>query len=245
MAMSYSWKQKNNTKSSTEAELVGVDDLLAYILWARYFLEEQGYKMQPSLLYQDNISAILLETNGKASSSKHMKHIKVRYFYIKDKIDQGEIMVEHCPTDQMWTDINTKPKQGAAFRNFRAQVMGIEPDYCDAYYSTRIHVRPPETSQASYPEEHQPAYQRQSMLPVPTLDRGAPQECVGGETYERNTDAADVATGDNVASSEQQKAPLRWVQGRRWSPGVYALMRQLGKPLRIAWERAFVDRLTS
>ena len=77
------------TKSSTKAELVGVDDSLAYILWARYFLQEQGYEMEPSLLYQDNISAILLETNGKVSSSKHTKHIKVRYFYVKDKIDQG------------------------------------------------------------------------------------------------------------------------------------------------------------
>jgi hypothetical protein len=51
MALSYSWKQKINTKSSTEAEIVGVDDLLAYIFWARYFLQGQGYKMEPSILY--------------------------------------------------------------------------------------------------------------------------------------------------------------------------------------------------
>ncbi len=50
MALSYSWKQKINTKSSTQAELVGVDDSLAYILWARYFLAEQGYDMEPSLV---------------------------------------------------------------------------------------------------------------------------------------------------------------------------------------------------
>jgi hypothetical protein len=42
MALSYSWKHKINTKSSTEAELVGVDDSLGYILWARYFMIEQG-----------------------------------------------------------------------------------------------------------------------------------------------------------------------------------------------------------
>ncbi len=99
MAMSYSWKQKINTKSSTEAEILGVEDSLAYISWARYFLQEQGYDMEPSLLYQDNMSAILLETNEKASSSKRTKHIKVKYFYIKDKIHQGEITVEHCPTE--------------------------------------------------------------------------------------------------------------------------------------------------
>ena len=41
-----------------KAELVGVDDMLGYILWARYFMQEQGYDMDPSLLYQDNMSAI-------------------------------------------------------------------------------------------------------------------------------------------------------------------------------------------
>ena len=86
MAMSYSWKQKINTKSSTEAELVGVDDSLGYILWARYFLQEQGYDMDPSLVYQDNTGAILLETNGKASSTKRTKHIKVKYFMSKTKL---------------------------------------------------------------------------------------------------------------------------------------------------------------
>ena len=94
MVLNYSWKQKINTKSLTEAELVGVDDSLGYILWARYFLQEQGYDMEPPLLYQDNTSAILLETNWKASSSKCTKHIKVKYFFVKEKNDQGEITVE-------------------------------------------------------------------------------------------------------------------------------------------------------
>ncbi len=44
---------------------------------------EQGYDMDALLLYQDNMSAILLKTNGEASSSKHTKHIKVKYFFIK------------------------------------------------------------------------------------------------------------------------------------------------------------------
>ena len=37
-----STKQKINTKSSTKAELVGADDVLSYILWTKWFLEEQG-----------------------------------------------------------------------------------------------------------------------------------------------------------------------------------------------------------
>ena len=128
-ALSYSWKQKINAESLTETELVGVDDSLGYILWACYFMQEQGYyDMDPSLLYQDNMSAILLEINGRASSSKRTKHIKVNYFLIKDKVDWEEITIKHCPTEQMWTDKNTKPKQGVVFRVFRGRVMGIPRD---------------------------------------------------------------------------------------------------------------------
>ena len=68
---SISRKQKLNTKSSTEAELVGVDDMSIMILWTKLlFLEEQGYNIERNILYQDNKSAILLEENGKKSSGK-------------------------------------------------------------------------------------------------------------------------------------------------------------------------------
>jgi hypothetical protein len=68
---------------------------LGYILWAQYFMQEQGYEMDALLLYQDNMSAILLRTNGQASSSKCTKHIKVKYYFIKDKVGQGEIIIKH------------------------------------------------------------------------------------------------------------------------------------------------------
>ncbi len=74
--------------------------------------------MDSLVLYQDNMSAILLETNGKARSTKQTKHIKVKHFYIKEKVDNGEIKIELFPTGQMWTDINTKPKQGSVYRKF-------------------------------------------------------------------------------------------------------------------------------
>ncbi len=169
MAMSYSWKQKLMTKSSTKSELVGVDGSLGYILWARYFMKEQGYDMDPSRLYQNNMSAILLEKNGKASSSKGTKHIKVKYFYIKEKVDNGEIEIKHCPTEQMWTDINTKPKQGAVYHAFRGHVMGIPADYVDKEYEENVKSTPPVSS----------------MLPVPKEPK-ALQECVGGNQKEEN-----------------------------------------------------------
>ena len=74
-------RQKLNVKSSTEGELVGVADAMAQIVWTRHFLEAQGYPIKDSVVYQDNQSAMLLEKNGRASSSKRTRHINIRYFF--------------------------------------------------------------------------------------------------------------------------------------------------------------------
>ena len=68
-----SQKQKLNTRSSTEAEPVGVDDFIAKMLSTKLLLEEQGHEITKNVLHQDNKSAILLETNGKKSSGKRTR----------------------------------------------------------------------------------------------------------------------------------------------------------------------------
>ena len=59
-----STQQKLTTRSSTEAELVTVNDCMSLILWTCYFLEAQGYGVDDTIIYQDNKSAMLLEQNG-------------------------------------------------------------------------------------------------------------------------------------------------------------------------------------
>jgi hypothetical protein len=102
------------------------------MLWTRYFIEGQGYNIEASILNQDNLSAILLEKNGRASSSKRTKHINVQYFFIKDRIASGELTVKHCPAAEMLADHFTKPLQGTLFRASRAEIQGIPIDMCDA-----------------------------------------------------------------------------------------------------------------
>jgi hypothetical protein len=75
--ISVSTKQKLNTRSSTESELVGVDDMMSIILWTCYFLLSQGYGVVKNLLLQDNQSSILLERNRRALSGKRMRHINI------------------------------------------------------------------------------------------------------------------------------------------------------------------------
>lgn len=118
-------RQKLNTKSSTEAELVAVDDFMPQVLWTRYFLEAQGYDVQDSVVHQDNQSSILLEKNGKGSSSKRTRHINIRYFFITDRVRSGEVAVKFCPTEDMVADFFTKPLQGARFVKFRNTVLNI------------------------------------------------------------------------------------------------------------------------
>jgi hypothetical protein len=127
--MSFSKKQKLNTRSSTESELVGIDDALGDIMWGLYFLEAQGYPID--ILLQDNKSTILLAKNGKMSSSRRTKHINNRYYLVKDKIDRGELEVRYEPTGKMWCDILTKPKQGIAFYEFRSHIMNCPINYDD------------------------------------------------------------------------------------------------------------------
>ncbi len=123
---STSKKQKLNTKSSTEAELVGVDDVLPQALWTKYFMEAQGYGVT-TILNQDNQSTIKLSENGKASSGKGTRHINIRYFFITDRIARKDVAIQYCPTKEMVADYFTKPLQGALFYKFRDQIMGVVP----------------------------------------------------------------------------------------------------------------------
>jgi Reverse transcriptase (RNA-dependent DNA polymerase)/Zinc knuckle len=123
-----STRQKLNTRSSTEAELVGVDDAMPQILWTRYFLESQGYAVKENILYQDNKSSILLENNGKASSSQRTRHINIRYYFVTDQVKKNHIQIQYCPTETMVADILTKPLQGSLFRQFRKLILNLSAD---------------------------------------------------------------------------------------------------------------------
>ena len=125
--MCKSAKQKLNTKSSTEAELVGASDYLPSTIWAMHFLRAQGYPILHSHFAQDNQSAIKLEQNGRSSAGQKSRHIHIRYFWITDRLKAHGIHLHHCPTEAMLADFFTKPIQGNLFRRFRAVLLGHAP----------------------------------------------------------------------------------------------------------------------
>ena len=103
-AISFGWgvfltkcqKQKLNTKSSTEGEIVGVSDLLPNMIWARMFLGEQGFILKENILYQYNQSAIKIEKNAKRPSGQKTKHLDNMYFFIKERLNTENIKVDHA-----------------------------------------------------------------------------------------------------------------------------------------------------
>ena len=116
-------RQKLNTRSSTESELVAVDDCMPTVMWTRYFMEAQGYQVDDAIIYQDNMSSMLLERNGMASSSRRTRHINIRYFFVTDRIKAKEIRVEYCPSKELVADFFTKPLQGQLFYQLRSFIM--------------------------------------------------------------------------------------------------------------------------
>ena len=64
------------------------------IFLSLYFIQAQGHGVKYAEIHQDNVSAQILVTNRKVSSLRKTKHIKAKFFFIKDKVD----------SEKFWTD---------------------------------------------------------------------------------------------------------------------------------------------
>ena len=109
-----SGKQKNVTKSSTEAELVALSDHAGRGINLRNFLAGQGYGVVPVIIYQDNLSCMAIMARG-GPTSERSRHISIRYFWLCERTKLGEVTLEHRPTNLMFANVLTKPLQGKQF----------------------------------------------------------------------------------------------------------------------------------
>jgi hypothetical protein len=81
------------------------------------------------MIFQDNMSSLSPKKNRRVSSSKRTKHIKAKYFLIKDYYNSGEIDLCYCPTDVKWADVLTKSLQGQKFWDMCAFLQNCSRDY--------------------------------------------------------------------------------------------------------------------
>jgi hypothetical protein len=122
VVLSRSNKQKVNTRSSREAELIAVDDTLPTVQWTKLFMKDQRYDLE-IIIKEDNKSSIFLMKNGRLSSCKRTKHLDIRYFYAKDLLHRVIEKIEHCQTEDMIADYFTKLSQGRRFQVLRDLIL--------------------------------------------------------------------------------------------------------------------------
>ena len=101
-------KAKDCDKSSTEAELVELLDMLKHVEIYNELIKSQEYCMETSLtILQDNQSIISLLT--KRGGASHNKHLQVRQNLVKQAVDNSKIEIAYVPSREMLAKGQTKP----------------------------------------------------------------------------------------------------------------------------------------
>jgi len=111
-------KQKIVTKASTESELVALSDEAGQGIHTANFIRSQGYDIGPLVVWQDNLSTMALIQRGQPGARS--RHINIRHFWLKEKVDDKDCVVRHLTTKKMFANALTKPVQGTQFLLERA-----------------------------------------------------------------------------------------------------------------------------
>lgn len=116
-------KQSVTADSSTVAEFIATHTAAQEIMWTRSILGELGFPQGgPTLLQEDNQSTIAMLNNDCHGAKT--KHIDIRYNLIREQVQRGVIKLVYCPTDQMISDILTKPLAPKPYLRLKPKLLG-------------------------------------------------------------------------------------------------------------------------
>jgi hypothetical protein len=113
-------KQKSVALSTTEAEYIAACHCCAQLLWMRQTLKDYGYKLGKVPLLCDNESAIRMADNSAEHS--RTKHIDIRYHFLRDHQQKGDIEIAYVNTHNQLADIFTKPLDEMTFSKLRNEL---------------------------------------------------------------------------------------------------------------------------
>jgi hypothetical protein len=106
--VSWASKKQNSVALSTaEAEYIAAGHCCAQLLWMRQILGDYGYKLSKVPLLYDNESAIRMANNPVEHS--RTKHIDIRYHFLRDHQQKGDIEIAYVNTQNQLADIFIKP----------------------------------------------------------------------------------------------------------------------------------------
>ncbi|GKA90105.1 hypothetical protein Tco_0811917 [Tanacetum coccineum] len=88
--------------STTEAEYVAAAQASKEAVWLKMLLEELGHKQEKITLFCDNQSALYLARNPAFHSKT--KHIRVQYYFVHEKVEEGTVDMQKIHTDDNVVD---------------------------------------------------------------------------------------------------------------------------------------------
>ena len=122
-----SWRSKKQTcvaVSTAEAEYVSLAAAVQESLWMKQLLEDIGpEEINQITVLEDNQSAIHMATNPRYHGRS--KHIDLKYHFIRETVQQGNVLLEYCPTERMVVDIFTKNLPSPRFKDLR-DLLGVK-----------------------------------------------------------------------------------------------------------------------
>ena len=120
-----SCKQKSVTKSSCEAEILALSNIVSTVAWIKDFLQEIGVDMKPPLLFEDNKAAIFQVTNGPSTAGR-VRHVHIKNAFVNQFIADGTMQIIFCPISQMIADILNQPLSPPTYNILRKLLLGYE-----------------------------------------------------------------------------------------------------------------------
>jgi hypothetical protein len=116
--VSWASKKQNSVALSTaEVEYIIAGHCCAQLLWMRQTLKDHGYKLSKVPLLCENESAICMADNLVEHS--RTKHINIRYHFLRDHQQRGDIEIAYVNTKDQLVDIFTKPLDKKTFSKLR------------------------------------------------------------------------------------------------------------------------------
>ena len=96
-------------------------------IWLKAFLCELGEMKADEAVkvYEDNQGAIALAKNPEFH--KRTKHIGIRYHFVRERVEDGQVVLQYCSTKEMKADMMTKPIPAVQFEHLRRMLGVIAP----------------------------------------------------------------------------------------------------------------------
>ena len=129
-------KQKSVALSSCEAEIMAASEAAKEAVYLRRFLSELGLHEpdEPLRLSCDNQAAV--DTAYNPENHDKMKHVERRHLFIREKVQDGQLLVPYVRTHENMADFFTKVVSPAQFVHMRDTIMNCDSRHARALRST-------------------------------------------------------------------------------------------------------------